>query len=360
MAKYCAVCQNKIGFFSPWLNLTDGYLCNNCAKKVGLGGLNKIDDQATALVSSKDIKDWINENIIVDPQKVISVVTEEKEEDIKYLQNCDLTELAHATDKAVLRKNEYVFYEVNGGVQWYEDRVHRTGSHYSGMGMSFKVAKGVYIHSGRGHSSGRSYTEKEVVHEGDIILTNKRILLVSPNDSAQITLSSIVNVQPYSDGIVIQKNRGKDVTLKEFDGTKIAIVITRLISGDTQAHQDYSNTNTVSNTDQLTPQELFEQIKGEQPMRLDEDQKTFDLEISFPSSYKLKQELKDDHNRTLNTIKEMQNNLSESSKSICHSLNDAEYILRIYSDNFQTLIFEYLNGKIKYSILDEPDIKKLI
>lgn len=357
MAKYCAVCQNKIGFFTPWLNLNNGYLCNNCAKKVGLGNLNKIDEKAAALVSSEDIKKWIDQNVIVDPPKVINAVAEQNEQNIEYLKNCDLTEIAHETNKAILHKNEYVFYEVNGGVQWYENRIHHTGSHYSGMGMSFKVAQGVYIHSGRGHSSGRSYTGKEVVHEGDIILTNKRILLVSPKDSAQINLSSIVNVQPYCDGIVVQKNRGKDVTLKEFDGTEMAIVITRLISGDLQAHQNYSDT---SNADQLTPQELFEQIKGEQPMRLDEDRKTFDLEISFPSSEKLKQELKDDHNRTLNSIQKIQSNLSESSKSICLSLRDPEYKLRIYSDNFHILLFEYLQGEIQYSILDEPEIKNLI
>lgn len=219
------------------------------------------------------------------------------------------------------------------------------------MGVSFRVAKGVYLHSGRSYPMNRKYTQNEIVHSGEILLTNKRLLLVSPNDSAQINLSSIVNVTPYTDGIMIQKNRGKDVTLGDFDGEELAILLTRLASNDLYAHSGYVDP---SLTGKISVDDFAQAMSKDLIIRQDKQQQFLDVVTEGDLS-----ELKDiyiyKYEDYSDTIDNLVSKAYEMYKFIESKTDITGYTIRFYADKeFKQLLFQFKNGQIEYLLFTDP------
>ena len=70
-------------------------------------------------------------------------------------------------------------------------------------GMSFKIAKGMYYHTGDSNSHPIEY-EVPVYTKGYLYITNKRIVFTSREKGFDKKLTAISSITPYSDAIGIQ------------------------------------------------------------------------------------------------------------------------------------------------------------
>jgi len=108
-----------------------------------------------------------------------------------------------------LDKGETV-YLVRENVGLYEGR--RYTFRGSGLGVSLRLARGIWIRSGSGYGSAESEDIMKLLDEGSFILTNKRILFIGNKKSIQISLKSILAVDVKEDGLLyIARERKKRI-----------------------------------------------------------------------------------------------------------------------------------------------------
>jgi hypothetical protein len=368
MSKKCPIDGRRLTIFNK-VQIKDGAICSHCLNKVGLIRAVYNFKKFCQSLTIEEVKNMIANGETIDPDKYYKEEEEKKnaeiafqkekqrieeqkqQETLDWMRNGDLTEVARGTDKIILHKNEYLFYEITGNVPWYEERTHTERRGYSGMGVSFRVAKGVYLHSGRSYPMNKKYTQNEIIHSGEILLTNKRLILVGPNDSAQITLSSIVQVTPYTDGITIQKSRGKDVTLGDFDGEELAILLTRLASNDLYTHSGYVDP---SLTSKIPIDDFAQAISKDLLIRQDKQSQFLDVvtegdlsELKNIYIYKY-----EDYN---DTIDNLISKAYEMYKFIESKTDTTGYTIRLYADKvFKQLIFQFKNGQMEYLLFTDP------
>lgn len=103
----------------------------------------------------------------------------------------------------MLQKGEVILWLEND-VTVYEGRVRRT---YQGgsAGMSFRVAKGIYVRTGSYRGEPVETTESVNLGSGCMVITNKNIFWISGTKSVKLQAKKIATVIPVSDGVVIQK-----------------------------------------------------------------------------------------------------------------------------------------------------------
>lgn len=207
----------------------------NDAKRVGL------DDAILELTIEEEFEarlDNILEDGIIDDEEEISLSNFIKETGFnpnegtssidtyhKFIQALILKDFSkegesHRLDltqsSILLGKGEYPIWAYNG-IEAYQDK---TGKKYVGgnSGVSFKICKGVYYRTGasKGHSVDYDYTES--IGRGSLVITNKAIYFVGAK-TIKLIISKIVTLEPYSDGIKIQKEgvRNNSFTFVGFD-----------------------------------------------------------------------------------------------------------------------------------------------
>lgn len=116
----------------------------------------------------------------------------------------------------LLGKTESLLWTYNS-VTFYQEKIERETVRNSG-GFSFKVAKGVYYHTGRskGHPVEHKYMEKVAV--GDLYVTNQNLIYYSTEKAVKIPYKKLVGVTPYSDGIeVLKDGNSKRMVFQGFD-----------------------------------------------------------------------------------------------------------------------------------------------
>ncbi len=91
----------------------------------------------------------------------------------------------------------------------------RTMGYSSGYGgVSFRVAKGVSLHTGR--SRGRSIKGNvSYKYSGNLYITNKRIIFTGSNKNFSIDVSKLLEYKLYKDGVMFNTNRMSYTVLVE-------------------------------------------------------------------------------------------------------------------------------------------------
>ncbi|MEM7601944.1 MAG: hypothetical protein AAF357_11090, partial [Verrucomicrobiota bacterium] len=74
------------------------------------------------------------------------------------------------------------------------------------LGMSLRVAKGVYLRPSSFSAKPETTEHLEEVDEGTVTLTNKHIAFDGNKEHLKIRLTSLALIHPYSDSIELQKN----------------------------------------------------------------------------------------------------------------------------------------------------------
>jgi len=128
-----------------------------------------------------------------------------------------------------LQGSECCHYESHA--EWHEHRTVTTRFGYSGPSLRIRIAKGLYWNLGQ---MGVKRHQEEIlkkIDEGRLYLTNKRVIFVGQTRSTSIKLAEIINMQPFSDGVEIQKSRGRSPTFVTGASAEFPVMIlARLIS----------------------------------------------------------------------------------------------------------------------------------
>lgn len=116
------------------------------------------------------------------------------------------------------QKSEKMIWMFNG-VEFYEQT---TRTQYQGgySGVSIRVAKGVYYRTGGFKGNPVKVSEMKYIGTGLFALTNKHVYFSSPTKNFRVQLSKIITMDPYEDGIGLQKEgvTAKPQVFKNLDG----------------------------------------------------------------------------------------------------------------------------------------------
>lgn len=90
-------------------------------------------------------------------------------------------------------------------VEYYEDKKRReyVGGHH---GASIRIAKGIYYRIGSFKGYPIEKVERTYVGTGILAITNKHMYFKCAEKAFRIRLDKIVTIEPYSDGVVIQRD----------------------------------------------------------------------------------------------------------------------------------------------------------
>lgn len=104
-------------------------------------------------------------------------------------------------------------------VEFYEQQI-RTEYQGGSQGISVRVAKGVYYRASAFKGRPVKISEMKYIGTGLLVLTTKHIYFGSPEKKIKIPLNKLISIEPYEDGIGIQKDgvTAKPQVFKNIDG----------------------------------------------------------------------------------------------------------------------------------------------
>lgn len=91
----------------------------------------------------------------------------------------------------------------------------RTHTHYEGgsLGLSVRIARGVYLRPGAFRGAPVSNTAMEVDDTGTVYVTNTRIVFIGGGGAKAVTLKQLAGVEPFTDGVRITAANRKPLAL---------------------------------------------------------------------------------------------------------------------------------------------------
>lgn len=117
-------------------------------------------------------------------------------------------------------------------VHWMEERRVVKRRNYAGPTGRIKLAKGVYYRVGSLRTNNMAKDEWQRIDAGQIYLTNKRLIFMGAKANKTISINSILAINPFANGVDIQKERGKCPFLEFTDNVDIfSMILTRLMDG---------------------------------------------------------------------------------------------------------------------------------
>lgn len=120
-----------------------------------------------------------------------------------------------------LKPGETCYYM--GPAQSCKNKVITTGYKGTNGGLSFRVAKGVYLHGGKGNKKAVRETVSER-HPGTFYVTDQRLILLSEKNGFNATFGTIIQVEALSDGLYIHQSSKTSIVLTK-DSKKISYII---------------------------------------------------------------------------------------------------------------------------------------
>lgn len=276
---------------------------------------------------------------------------EKEQKKIDQYKNAALSELAFSPEGVLLHKNEKDYYLQNDNCNWYEMRTTTKSVAYSGVSGRVKIAKGLYWHTGIVKPMRNKVTKQQLIHNGVLLITNKRILMINSSETSQMTLRSITNVIPYSDGLEIQKATGKNVLIKGLNGQIPAILITRIISGDSESHLAESIFDIAKSVaDAMKPSDVG--------IEVNEKEKTLIFKyLGFDVSGTIIKSIKDDPSTYESIVTDFINQLANRVKKSSNPDFTIMFTLPIFND---ALLAEAKNGEIIYNLKEHMDTRNEI
>jgi len=127
-----------------------------------------------------------------------------------------------------LPTNEYCYYSTD--IEWLETRKVTNRVNYHGPTLRVKIAKGLYYRAGSIAPQRITSDELQVIDQGTVYITNKRVVFTGELNNKSILISKILSITPYTDGVGIEKDSGKSPILKvSKDADLLAMILTRVI-----------------------------------------------------------------------------------------------------------------------------------
>ena len=226
---------NKKSFLSDkWV-----YFCTNCGLTLEKHGnyfkLVDISDKTSRIWNLYNLKiltypEWerianggLSDKDQAERDKQLAL---EKQQELEMQRKKDLQTVVNALSKGeislkiinspvILKKNEEAYLSLPN-IKLSEPRAVRV-SKSGGVGTSYRVAKGLTVHSGTGQSRSVSHEEIMGVDVGKLIITNKRLVFVGSKKSVNIDLKKVLSINIFKDGISIQRENKQKI--EYFTGT---------------------------------------------------------------------------------------------------------------------------------------------
>jgi hypothetical protein len=128
-----------------------------------------------------------------------------------------------------LQKNEQC-YCTSDNVNWYETRKTRIRVNYAGPTYRIKLAKGLYYRVGSLNVAPNYKEEYVLIDTGALYITNKRIIFTGSRNNKTISLSSVLSLTPYTDGVEIEKSGKSPILTGMEDVEMVMIILSKLLS----------------------------------------------------------------------------------------------------------------------------------
>jgi hypothetical protein len=159
----------------------------------------------------------------------MNTATSQQLEKLKLYWTLENAELNTYNVDINLQKSEKCYFFAQN-VEWYELRSVRTRTNYSGYSASVKVVKGFYLRTGSYTPRSVSSEQLSLIDKGSLYLTNKRIIFTGFKKNSNIRLEKVLSITPYTDGVEIDKETGRNPVLKINTNADIfCIILDRLI-----------------------------------------------------------------------------------------------------------------------------------
>lgn len=127
-----------------------------------------------------------------------------------------------------LQKNESCFYKIDAN--WYETKTVTKSIRYGGPAVSFRIVKGVYYRAGNYNLKKQTAEENVLIDNGQLYITNKRIIFIGSKRSTNIRLGRVLSITPYSNGIEITKDSGTNpIFVVKYNADILAMMISRVV-----------------------------------------------------------------------------------------------------------------------------------
>jgi hypothetical protein len=128
-----------------------------------------------------------------------------------------------------LKKDEVCYYKKN--VTWHELRTVTHGFSYGGPALNFKIVKGISFRAGRMAVQRITTDEMKELDMGVLYVTNQRLIFDGLVRNNTLTYKSILAIEPYEDGIRVEKEKGKSPVFQMLvPEEKLTIILSRIFS----------------------------------------------------------------------------------------------------------------------------------
>ena len=108
---------------------------------------------------------------------------------------------------------------------WHEFRSKTVRMNYHGPTYRIRIAKGLYYRVGSLNVAPVRQEELTHIDSGTVYFTNKRVIFDGSRGNKTIRLSALLGIQPYTDGIGLEKATGKSPVLALNANVELATVI---------------------------------------------------------------------------------------------------------------------------------------
>lgn len=186
---------------------------------------NYVDELISQRRVSPDEEKRLND-MITDMHANVSFLSDELEK-FKNFWKIENGELEPMPSPVALQKNETLYYSAR--IKWYEERSRTTYVSYSGLTYRFRITKGLSLRVGGIAPSRQTEQYMKLIDSGTAYFTNKRIIFVGEHANKTISLSKILDITPFSNGIEIGKDTGKKPFFRCSDPELMGIFIARLL-----------------------------------------------------------------------------------------------------------------------------------
>src|ERR1035437_1963971 len=128
-----------------------------------------------------------------------------------------------------LQKDERCYFTSSS--DWLEHRTVTKRINYGGPTARIKIMKGIYYRAGSMGVQRITSEELQIIDSGQLYITNKRIIFVGNKKNSNIQFGKILSINPYSDGVGIEKDSGKSPIFRLSNNSDIlAMTLSRLIN----------------------------------------------------------------------------------------------------------------------------------
>ena len=128
-----------------------------------------------------------------------------------------------------LDKNEKCYFQTS--CEWFEKRTVTQRINYAGPTASIKIMKGVRYRVGSIKPQRVTSEEWKLIDKGTMYLTSKRVIFLGQSKNLNIKLVKILSFTPYSDGVELTKDAGRNPLIMFNNNVDIfSIIMSRLLN----------------------------------------------------------------------------------------------------------------------------------